>query len=62
MTTTTVTTYGPGGYDPDAEDGNVVAVEEVEVEEAPPTPEQQRIADLEDALAVVTAELLGGTA
>lgn len=60
--TTTVTTYGPGGFDPDAPDGNVVNVEEVEVEEALPTPEEQRIADLEDALAVVTAELLGGTA
>ena len=62
MTTITVTTYGEGGYKPNAKDKNIVAVEEVEVEESPPTPEQQRIADLEDALAVVTAELLGGTA
>lgn len=60
--TITVTTYGPGGYDPDAKDGNVVAVEEVEVEEAPLTPEQQRIAELEEALAMIAAELLGGTA
>lgn len=31
MTTITVTQYGPGGFDPTKPDGNVVAVEPVEI-------------------------------
>ena len=34
---TTLTTYGPGGYDPTHPDGNVVDVREVEVQDTPPS-------------------------
>ena len=45
---TTLTTYGPGGYDPDAPDGNVVAVQTFDAPpEAPPTADQRLSAALE---------------
>jgi hypothetical protein len=37
MSIVTLTTYGLGGYDPDAPNGNVVEVREVEVQDTPPS-------------------------
>ena len=33
----TLTTYGPGGYDPTQPDDNVIEVREVEVQDTPPS-------------------------
>lgn len=49
-----VTTYGLGGYDPDAPDGNVVDEREVEVPDLPPSAED-RIVALESRLDAVAA-------
>lgn len=44
---TTVTTYGLGGFDPKAPNGNVVDVREVEVDVPTPDPRDERLAALE---------------
>ena len=44
------TVYGPGGLRKDAPGRNVIDVREVEVEDSPPDPRDERIAALERAL------------
>jgi hypothetical protein len=54
MTTITVTTYGPGGYDPTKPNGNVIAVETCD---APPQVDQptadDKLAAASSALAAI---------
>jgi hypothetical protein len=53
----TLTTYGPGGYDPAKPDGNVIAVETFDAPpEAPPTADE-RLAALEAELRDVKGRL-----
>ena len=54
---TSVTTYGPGGFDPSRPNNNIVSFEEVETDDPPATIED-RIADVESVLAVLAAEAL----
>lgn len=51
----TVTVYGPGGYDPDKPNGNII-----EQYDEPDEPEPPTLESLDEALAILTAELLGG--
>ncbi len=61
MTTTQrIITYGPGGYDPAHPDDNIVSVEEVEVPDAPPTPDEQLAALSVAARMVVTETVRSG--
>lgn len=55
MVTQTQISYGPGGYDPDAPDGNVTDRREVEVPDGPPSP-LDRVAALEARLDAVAAK------
>ena len=48
MPTITVTTYGEGGYDPDAPNGNVVETREIEAVKAVTV--EQKIASALDAI------------
>jgi hypothetical protein len=43
----TLTTYGPGGYDPNAPDGNVVSVRAIDTPDVPLTADQRLSAALE---------------
>ena len=55
---TTLTTYGPGGYDPAKPDGNVIAVETFDAPPADPTPTaDERLAALEAELRDVKGRL-----
>ena len=58
----TITTYGPGGFDPGKPDGNVASVEEVETPEQPPTIEvvAEQVAALTDAVDTLILDSLGG--
>lgn len=49
MATIDKITYGAGGYDPDATDGNIVSSESIEISDLGPS-EVDRIAAIEDAL------------
>ena len=60
MTTIRTITYGPGGYDPAHPDDNIVSVEEVEVPDAPPTPDEQLAALSVAARMVVTETVRSG--
>lgn len=53
----TVTTYGPGGYDPDAGDSNIADQREIEVPELRSSVED-RLADVEAAVLGDSAALL----
>ena len=58
---TTLTTYGPGGYDPAKPDGNVIAVETFDAPPpAPPTADEQLDAARQalDAVANLTGPVL----
>lgn len=64
----TITTYGPGGYDPEAPNSNVVEVREIEMAVAPKNaaeviaealsdlPHNASVADLVSALRVALGE------
>lgn len=56
MPATTLTTYGKGGYDPDADDHNIVEVREVEIDPSVVTAEEKIVAALAvlDSRATVT--------
>lgn len=54
MADVTVTTYGRGGFDPDAPDGNIAEQRQVEVSDGPPSA-ADRIAALESRLDAVAA-------
>ena len=60
MTTIRTITYGPGGYDPAHPDDNIVSVKEVEVPDAPPTPDEQLAALSVAARMVVTETVRSG--
>jgi hypothetical protein len=51
---TTVTTYGPGGFDPSKKNNNIVEEVEVDAPDLPPSPED-RLADLEARIEAVAA-------
>lgn len=56
---TTITTYGPGGYDPSKPDNNVIAVETVtDPPPPPPDPTEARIAELEAEIEALTLAVL----
>ena len=55
----TITTYGPGGYDPTKPNDNVISIEEVPDEEIEPSPEE-RLAAVEDAVDLLILDSLGG--
>lgn len=60
MTTQRIITYGPGGYDPTRPNDNIVSVEEMEVPDAPPTPDEQLAALSVAARMVVTDTVRSG--
>lgn len=63
MSPSTVTTYGPGGYDPTKPEGNVTAVEivpENPVSPDPITKLAQQVVQLTDAVDLLILESLGG--
>lgn len=60
MTTIRTITYGPGGYDPSHPNDNIVSVEELEVPDAPPTPDEQLAALTVAARMVVTETVRSG--
>ena len=60
MTTIRTITYGPGGYDPAHPNDNIVSVEEMEVPDAPPTPDEQLAALSVAARMVVTETVRSG--
>ena len=60
MTTIRTITYGPGGYNSSHPDDNIVSVEELEVPDAPPTPDEQLSALAVAARMVVTDTVRAG--
>lgn len=49
-------TYGPGGFDPQAPDSNIVAVETIDVPDGAPS-NSARLAAVEDALVAAGGEV-----
>ena len=54
---TTLTTYGPGGYDPAKPNGNVIAVETFDAPPEAPSTADERLAALEAELRDVKGRL-----